>query len=76
MRATDLLGCITVIVTVTTALATVLSTVDMMHTLYDDWWKVVLMTELAGAATGGLESLSLPGNIQALVKNRHGYQEE
>ena len=76
MRATDLLGCITVIVTVTTALATVLTTVDMTLTLYDGWWRVVLLTALAGAATGGLESLSMTGNIQALVKNRHGYQGE
>ncbi|MCY4653201.1 MAG: hypothetical protein OXC95_08560 [Dehalococcoidia bacterium] len=63
------------IVTVATALATILATEEFNPTWVSEPIHIVWITGLAGALTAAMESLSVPSNIQALWKNKHNYQQ-
>ena len=63
------------IVTVATALATILATEQLNPNWVSYPIHIVWITGLAGALTAAMESLSVPSNIQALWKNKHHFQE-
>ena len=63
------------IVTVATAFATILATEQFNPDWVSYSINIVWLTGLAGAMTAMTQSLSVPSNIQALLKNQHHYQE-
>ena len=63
------------IVTVATALATILATEQINPKWVSYSVNIVWITGLAGALTAATEALSVPSNIQALRKNQHHFQE-
>ena len=63
------------IVTVATALATILATEQLNPKWVSYSVNIVWITGFAGALTAATEALSVPSNIQALWKNQHHFQE-
>ena len=63
------------IVTVATALATILATEQINPKWVSYSVNIVWITGLTGAVTAATEALSVPSNIQALWKNQHHFQE-
>lgn len=63
------------VVTVTMAIATILVT----ENIEPEWANLPLaitgITASVGMVTSALDALSIPSNIQALLKNKHNYQE-
>ena len=63
------------IVTVATAIATILATEQFNPRWISNPIHITWITGLAGALVAAAESLSVPNNIQALRKDEHIYQE-
>ena len=63
------------VVTVAMAVATILATEKITPEWVNAPFAVVGIVALVGAVTSALDALSIPSNIQALLKNMHNYQE-
>ena len=69
MSASALLGNLTVIATVATALATISATGDLVPRPVNDFVVIACVSALAGAVAALAEFLSTESNVQALVRN-------